>query len=134
MSSKSAGYTCSYNSDGHALLLLCEAELGEPMQTLTGASYQAAETAKEMGALSTWGQGRTAPKAWKDAGCIHPSLTGTTMVCFSILTFDRTLLLTCCSRIPLKTLVIPMLLVLIFSITSTSVTMSLRSACATSCV
>ncbi|KAG9698518.1 PARP-domain-containing protein, partial [Aureobasidium melanogenum] len=79
MSSKSAGYCCAYNSDGHALLLLCEAELGKPMQTLTGASYQAAETAKEMGSLSTLGQGRMAPKAWKDAGCIHPSLTGTTM-------------------------------------------------------
>ncbi|KAG9518070.1 PARP-domain-containing protein, partial [Aureobasidium melanogenum] len=79
MSSKSAGYCCPYQSDGHALLLLCEAELGKPMQTLTRASYQAAETAKEMGALSTWGQGRMAPKAWKDAGCIHPSLTGTTM-------------------------------------------------------
>lgn len=80
MSSKSAGYCCAYNSDGHALLLLCEAELGKPMQTLTGASYQAAETAKEMGALSTMGQGRVAPKAWKDAGCIHPSLSGTSMV------------------------------------------------------
>ncbi|KAK6000311.1 hypothetical protein QM012_003943 [Aureobasidium pullulans] len=79
MSSKSAGYCCSYQSDGHALLLLCEAELGKPMQTLTNASYQAAETAKEMGALSTWGQGSTAPKAWKDAGCIHPSLTGASM-------------------------------------------------------
>jgi poly [ADP-ribose] polymerase len=51
------------------------------MQTLTDASYNAAETAREMGAYSTWGQGQTAPKAWKDAGCIHPSLAGATMVC-----------------------------------------------------
>lgn len=81
MSSKSANYCSSYDSDGYALLLLCEAELGKPMQTLTDASYEAAETAKEMGAYSTWGQGQTAPKAWKDAGCIHPSLAGATMVC-----------------------------------------------------
>jgi poly [ADP-ribose] polymerase len=81
MSSKSANYCSAYDSDGYALLLLCEAELGKPMQTLTGASYKAAETAKEMGAFSTWGQGQTAPKAWKDAGCIHPSLAGATMVC-----------------------------------------------------
>jgi poly [ADP-ribose] polymerase len=80
MSSKSANYCASYDSDGYALLLLCEAELGKPMQTLTDASYEAAETAKEMGAFSTWGQGQTAPKAWKDAGCIHPSLAGATMV------------------------------------------------------
>ncbi|THW53395.1 PARP-domain-containing protein [Aureobasidium pullulans] len=79
MSSKSANYCSSYDSDGHALLLLCEAELGKPMQTLTDASYNAAESAKDMGAFSTWGQGKTAPKAWKDAGCIHPSLAGSTM-------------------------------------------------------
>ncbi|KAI5268202.1 PARP-domain-containing protein [Aureobasidium subglaciale] len=79
MSSKSANYCSPYDSDGHALLLLCEAELGKPMQTLTDASYNAAETAKELGAFSTWGQGKTSPKAWKDAGCIHPSLAGATM-------------------------------------------------------
>ncbi|KEQ70623.1 PARP-domain-containing protein, partial [Aureobasidium namibiae CBS 147.97] len=79
MSSKSANYCSPYDSDGYALLLLCEAELGKPMQTLTDASYEAAETAKEMGAFSTWGQGQTAPKTWKDAGCIHPSLAGATM-------------------------------------------------------
>lgn len=82
MSSKSANYCSAYDSDGHALLLLCEAELGDPMQVLQGAKYNAGETAKEMGAYSTWGQGKTAPKAWKDAGCIHPSLAGTKMVCF----------------------------------------------------
>ncbi|KAI5237167.1 PARP-domain-containing protein [Aureobasidium subglaciale] len=84
MSSKSANYCSPYDSDGHALLLLCEAELGKPMQTLTDASYNAAETAKELGAFSTWGQGKTSPKAWKDAGCIHPSLAGATMVSSSV--------------------------------------------------
>lgn len=54
MASKSANYCCSSISNGHALLLLCEAELGDPMQKLFDASYSAGEDAKAMGALSTW--------------------------------------------------------------------------------
>lgn len=80
MSSKSAGYCASYASNGHALLLLCEAELGNPIQTLTEADYEAGEMAKKQGMLSTWGQGSTGPQAWKDAGCVHPSLEGVHMV------------------------------------------------------
>jgi poly [ADP-ribose] polymerase len=53
MSSKSANYCCSYISNGHALLLLCEAELGDPMLTLTNSSYTAAEDAKAKGMVST---------------------------------------------------------------------------------
>lgn len=79
MSSKSANYCCSYISGGHALLLLCEAELGDPLQTLTSASYNAGETAKDNGMLSTWGQGMTGPSQWKDAECVHPSLKGVKM-------------------------------------------------------
>ena len=80
MSSKSANYCCPYISNGHALLLLCEAELGNPIQSLTSASYNAGEDAKSKGMLSTWGQGMTGPKAWKDAKCVHPSLAGVFMV------------------------------------------------------
>ncbi|KAI1764021.1 PARP-domain-containing protein [Hypoxylon sp. FL1150] len=76
MSSKSAGYCCPYNSNGHALLLLCEAELGDPIQELTNALYNAGETAKARGMLSTWGQGQTGPSQWKDGECVHPSLKG----------------------------------------------------------
>ncbi|KAI1754104.1 poly polymerase catalytic domain-containing protein [Xylaria castorea] len=79
MSSKSANYCCSHISNGHALLLLCEAELGDPMQELTSASYNAGDTAKEKGMLSTWGQGSTGPSTWKDAECVHPSLKGIKM-------------------------------------------------------
>ncbi|KAI0847539.1 PARP-domain-containing protein [Daldinia vernicosa] len=79
MSSKSANYCYPSISNGHALLLLCEAELGDPMQVLTGASYSAAEDAKSKGMLSTWGQGSTGPSQWKDAECIHPSLKGVKM-------------------------------------------------------
>lgn len=80
MSSKSAGYCASSISNGHALLLLCEAELGDPMQELTGASYNAGETAKKNNQLSTWGKGRTGPSKWMDAGEAHPSLKGIQMV------------------------------------------------------
>jgi poly [ADP-ribose] polymerase len=93
MSSKSAGYCAAYASNGHALLLLCEAELGRPIQTLTDADYEAGEKAKQQGMLSTWGQGSTGPQAWKDAGCVHPSLAGVHMVSFSL---SPDLLLLCC--------------------------------------
>jgi len=53
MSSKSANYCCAHISNGHALLLLCEAELGDPMHKLTSSSYTAGEDAKAKGMLST---------------------------------------------------------------------------------
>ena len=80
MSSKSAGYCCSYNSGGHALLLLCEAELGDPMQKLTRANSRAGEDAKQKGLVSTWGQGGTGPNKWVDAEAVHESLKGIKMV------------------------------------------------------
>lgn len=80
MSSKSANYCCSYNSGGTALLLLCEAELGDPMHELTDASYTAGEDAKANGSCSTWGKGRTGPSKWKDASCVNKALAGCMMV------------------------------------------------------
>ncbi|KAI1821939.1 poly polymerase catalytic domain-containing protein [Xylaria intraflava] len=79
MSSKSAGYCHSYVSQGHALLLLCEAELGDPIQTLQQGCYDAADTAIKGRMLATWGQGSTGPSKWKDAECVHPSLKGVKM-------------------------------------------------------
>ncbi|KAI0171974.1 PARP-domain-containing protein [Hypoxylon sp. FL1284] len=79
MSSKSANYCYSHSSNGHALLLLCDAELGDPLQKLVHSSSYAAETAKAGNMLSTWGQGRTRPGQWKDAECVHPSLKGVLM-------------------------------------------------------
>lgn len=79
MSSKSAGYCASYNTNGTGLLLLCEAELGAPPLKLNDSDYNAGERAKEKGMISTWGVGQTAPLAWKDAGAIHPSLKGVRM-------------------------------------------------------
>ncbi|KAI9149511.1 Poly [ADP-ribose] polymerase [Paramyrothecium foliicola] len=79
MSSKSAGYCCSYDSSGHALLLLCEAELGDPIQKLTNSSYTAGESAYKQNMWSTWGQGGTGPSKWIDAGAVHKSLKGIKM-------------------------------------------------------
>ncbi|KAI9049236.1 hypothetical protein LZ554_007083 [Drepanopeziza brunnea f. sp. 'monogermtubi'] len=84
MSSKSANYCFSHASNGHALLLLCEAELGDPKLVLTNASYSAGEDAKARGMISAWGQGMTGPNAWKDAEAVHPSLKGITIPDVSI--------------------------------------------------
>jgi poly [ADP-ribose] polymerase 2/3/4 len=80
MSSKSANYCFSGQSGNTGLLLLCEAELGKPMLELTNSDYTAAERASEAGAIATWGKGKMAPLAWKDAGCVHKSLKGVSMV------------------------------------------------------
>lgn len=80
MSSKSANYCCSHMSNGTALLLLCEADLGVPLYELMNSSYTAGEDAREKGMFTTLGKGVTAPLAWKDAGCVHEDLTGVTMV------------------------------------------------------
>jgi poly [ADP-ribose] polymerase len=80
MSSKSVNYCCSYLSDRTALLLLCEAELGNPLQELTNASYNAGDTAKAGGMYSTWGKGKVGPSKWKCAGEAHESLKGIKMV------------------------------------------------------
>lgn len=79
MSSKSLGYCVPSISDGTALLLLCEAELGKPMQELINAEYNAGTQAKAKGLWSTFGRGFTGPPAWKDAECVHSSLKGITM-------------------------------------------------------
>ncbi|CAK7245989.1 MAG: hypothetical protein STHCBS139747_007610 [Sporothrix thermara] len=79
MSSKSANYCASGISGGTGLLLLCEAKLGDPMQRLTGAAYNAGDDAKAKGLYTTLGQGRTAPPVWKDASAVHESLKGVKM-------------------------------------------------------
>lgn len=88
MSSKSAGYCCPHQSNGTALLLLCEAELGDPIQELTGADSNAGEHAKQKGMLSTWGKGRSGPLMWKDAGVVNPALQGVMMVSSLLVCLD----------------------------------------------
>lgn len=79
MSSKSINYCVPGISEGTALLLLCEAELGKPMQELTRSEYNAAAHAKAKGVWSTFGKGMTGPPVWKDAECVHSSLKGIKM-------------------------------------------------------
>lgn len=68
ISTKSANYCFSEHSDGIGLLLLCEAELGNPVQELVRAAHDASETAKEAGCISTFGIGKITPQGWVDAG------------------------------------------------------------------
>ncbi|KAF5251101.1 hypothetical protein FANTH_3774 [Fusarium anthophilum] len=77
-SSKSADYCYSTETGGDALLILCEAELGD-MQTLVKSDYKAGTKAKKTGMHSTWGQGKVGPREWVDAGIVHPSLKGVEM-------------------------------------------------------
>lgn len=79
MSSKSANYCHPFISDGTALLLLCEAELGKPMRELYRSDHDAANNAEKAGAWSTFGKGGTAPSEWMDAGRVHSSLKGVMM-------------------------------------------------------
>lgn len=132
MSSKSANYCCTYISGGKGLLLLCEAELGKPMQAFTDAKYTAAEDAKASGTLATWGQGRLAPAAWKSASCLHSDLEGVIMVrdhatCHMQLSADFQ-----CSRIPNKSPSRPRLKTHVLPSTNTSYTTSRRCGFATS--
>ena len=62
MSTKSAGYCSSHSSNGTALLLLCDAELGKPSLKLTNADYKAGDRAKASNCISTFGVGTTTPQ------------------------------------------------------------------------
>lgn len=80
VSTKSANYCVSSSSGNTGLLLLCEAELGNPMYELLGGDSGAKEAAEKAGAIATYGIGRTVPQDWVDAGdVIDESLKGVKM-------------------------------------------------------
>ncbi|PYI13248.1 poly polymerase [Aspergillus violaceofuscus CBS 115571] len=79
MSSKSANYCCAYGSGNKGLLLLCDAELGDPMLELEHSNFNAGEDAAKQNKIATLGRGRSIPAGWKDAGCVHPNLAGVKM-------------------------------------------------------
>ncbi|OJJ96397.1 hypothetical protein ASPACDRAFT_81570 [Aspergillus aculeatus ATCC 16872] len=79
MSTKSANYCCAYGSGNKGLLLLCDAELGDPMLELEHGNSNAGEDAAKQNKIATLGRGRSIPAAWKDAGCVHPNLAGVKM-------------------------------------------------------
>ncbi|KAL9055456.1 MAG: hypothetical protein Q9162_003554 [Coniocarpon cinnabarinum] len=68
ISTKSANYCVSSSSGNTGLLLLCEAELGNPMYELLTGDSRAQEGAVKAGAIATYGIGRTTPQGWVDAG------------------------------------------------------------------
>ncbi|KAF2675014.1 PARP-domain-containing protein [Microthyrium microscopicum] len=76
MSSKSANYCRAGVTGGTGLLLLCEAELGDPMMEYEDFKYDAGSEVKKAGKLATWGKGKTGPLKWKDGKTIHKSLKG----------------------------------------------------------
>lgn len=80
ISTKSANYCQAAASGGHGLLLLCEAELGNPMHDLVHADSGAAEKCVQAGKIATFGIGRTVPPGWIDAGEVHENLQGCLMV------------------------------------------------------
>lgn len=79
IATKSANYCYAGASDNTGLLMLCEAQLGDPMLELTRAAYDAATSCKNAGALATKGLGRVAPLKWEDAGAVNKQLKGVTM-------------------------------------------------------
>ncbi|THC94070.1 hypothetical protein EYZ11_006440 [Aspergillus tanneri] len=79
MSTKSANYCWASSSANVGLLLLCDVELGEPMQELYDSDYNAGDNAKAKGKIATLGMGKSIPGGWKDAGCVHPDLSGVQM-------------------------------------------------------
>jgi poly [ADP-ribose] polymerase 2/3/4 len=78
-SSKSANYCRAGMSGGTGLLLLCEAELAQPMYEIPTGNTDAQNLAKKSNCFSTKGVGQTVPQKWKDAGCVHKSLKGVLM-------------------------------------------------------
>ncbi|KAJ5085253.1 hypothetical protein N7532_010024 [Penicillium argentinense] len=78
-STKSANYTCHRMSGGMGLLLLCDAELGEPMLELVHADSNAETAVRNAGKIATLGRGMKIPGGWKDAGCISDTLKGVKM-------------------------------------------------------
>lgn len=79
IATKSANYCYANISNNTGLLMLCEAQLGDPMLELKNASYTAAKECAQAGRLATKGLGRTAPLKWEDAGVVNENLKGVEM-------------------------------------------------------
>ncbi|TGZ82931.1 PARP-domain-containing protein [Ascodesmis nigricans] len=79
IATKSANYCVASISNNTGLLLLCEAQLGDPMLELTNADYYAGQKCKDAKRLATKGLGKTVPLQWEDAGIVHDKLRGVMM-------------------------------------------------------
>lgn len=76
--SKSASYYVPWNSDQTGLLLLCETQLGDPSYIKTGHEYNAADSMRKKGLLSTkmMTDERNDPGRWLDAAAFNSDLEG----------------------------------------------------------
>lgn len=79
LASKSFEYLYPGTSGNQGLLMLCEAQLGDPVYERYTHDSDAASNSKKNGALSTWALGKTQPVGWKDAGVISQELKGVLM-------------------------------------------------------
>jgi len=79
MASKSAGYCRSESSNGEGLLLLCEAQLGNPMYQCEHSDPDAARNCEKNGSIATHGIGSTRPNKSIDAGVLSSDLAGVMM-------------------------------------------------------
>lgn len=80
ISTKSANYCVSSSSGNTGLLMLCEAELGNPMYELLTGDSMAQEGCEKAGSVATFGIGRTTPQGWVDAGdVVSQDLKGVTI-------------------------------------------------------
>ena len=80
ISSKSAQYCLNNAGRGTGLLLLCEAELGNPMYEISSGDSRAEEHAKKSKCISTMGVGRVTPLGWRDGNAIREDLAGVQFV------------------------------------------------------
>lgn len=97
ISSKSANYCVAADSGHTGLLLLCEAELGDPMQELYHRDIHADIKAQTANCYSTLGKGLIVPPKWKDASCVHKRLKGVLMVSLATCYLFRLTCSTICS-------------------------------------
>ena len=80
VSSKSAQYCSAGMSGGTGILMLVEAELGDPKYEIPDGDSNAEEEAKKRKCVSTLGVGQQAPQGWVDGKIIHDNLEGVSLV------------------------------------------------------
>ena len=88
VSSKSAQYCAAGMSGGTGILMLVEAELGDPKYEIPNGDPNAKEEAKKHKCVSTLGVGQQAPQGWIDGKSIHDSLEGVSFVSNLLLILD----------------------------------------------
>ncbi|KAF4635229.1 hypothetical protein G7Y89_g2861 [Cudoniella acicularis] len=76
---KAARFCAASLSGGIGLILLVEADLGNPIHEIDSEDFNASELAKKHNCIATKVVGKLGYKTWKDAGSIHLALKGVKM-------------------------------------------------------